>query len=397
MKLLDQLRREIRLRHYSIRTEHTYIDWTRRYVNFHGLRHPAEMGAPEINAFLSHLAVDQNVAASTQNQALNALVFLYKRVLNADVGDLGKVVRAKKPKRLPVVLSVEETASLLGHLEGTRRLMAELLYGTGMRIIEVLRLRVKDVDFGRNMITIRDGKGQKDRTVMLPVEIKGELAAHLERVREVHERDLAEGCGTVHLPFALERKYPNANREWGWKYVFPAGKFSVDPRSGRRQRHHVYESVLQKALKTATREAGICKAVHAHCLRHSFATHLLESGESLRTVQKLLGHEDIRTTAIYTHVLQTGPCAVGSPLGRVRQIQRAGRERADAVVSEANVPPVRDPELVATPDLATQRMGGEDASGTDRRIAPPPSPSRSLRLAVAAAWVFVLGLVKRAA
>jgi len=267
-KLLDQLRRAIRVRNYSIRTEHSYADWVYRYIAFHNKRHPAEMGAAEITAFLSYLATDLNVAASTQNQACCAIVFLYKHVLGKDLPEFGEIVRAKKPKRLPVVLSAEETASVLAGLSGLHRLMGELLYGTGMRIIELIRLRVKDIDFNRRMIIVRDGKGQKDRVAVLPSELVPELKRHLETTRALHDKDLAEGVGTVHLPFALSRKYPNANKEWGWKYVFPAGTHSVDPRSGIRQRHNVFESVLQKALKQATRQSGVVKPVHAHGLRH---------------------------------------------------------------------------------------------------------------------------------
>jgi len=267
-KILDGLRRAVRMRNYSIRTENSYADWVYRFILFHGRRNPEEMGAPEINAFLSYLATDLNVAASTQNQACCAIVFLYKHVLKKELADFGDIVRAKKPKRLPVVLSADETAAVLEQLQGRHRLMGELLYGTGMRIIELIRLRVKDVDFERRMITVRSGKGKKDRVAILPTELVDELQTHLEKVRALHEKDLTEGTGTVHLPNALARKYPNANKEWGWKYVFPARGLSTDPRSGIRQRHHIYESVLQKALKRATQKAGVVKAVHAHSLRH---------------------------------------------------------------------------------------------------------------------------------
>jgi integron integrase len=337
-ELLDQLRRAIRVRNYSIRTEHSYVDWAYRYIRFHGMRHPMEMGAPEINAFLSYLASDLDVAASTQNQACCGIVFLYKHVLKKKLNEFGDVVRAKKPKRLPVVLSAEETASVLSGLSGLHHLMGDLLYGTGMRIIELLRLRVKDIDFDRRMITVRSGKGQKDRIAILPAELVPELKAHLEVGRSVHERDLANGTGTVHLPFALSRKYPNANKEWGWKYVFPASSLSVDPRSGIKQRHHVYESVLQKALKRATRDSGVVKPVHAHTFRHSFATHMLEAGHDIRTVQKLLGHKDIRTTTIYTHVMQDGICGIKSPLTRVRLIQQERQQGAPALTL---TPPVQ--------------------------------------------------------
>jgi integron integrase len=349
-KLIDEVRDAIRVRHYSIRTEHTYVDWVYRYIIFHNKRNPAEMGAAEIGRFLTHLASDLNVAASTQNQALNALVFLYKHVLKIELKSIDDVVRAKKPARLPVVLSAEETADLLAQMQGTRRLMAELLYGTGMRIIELIRLRVKDIEFDRRMILVRDGKGQKDRTVPLPAELVPEIKEHLIKARKLHEQDLADGVGTVHLPFALARKYPNANKEWGWKYVFPSGTLSVDPRSGTKQRHHVFESVLQKALKQATRDAGIVKAVHAHTLRHSFATHLLEAGHDIRTIQELLGHADVRTTMIYTHVMQSGPCGIKSPLTRVRKIQtERGLDRTIPSPALAALPPPISADLLPPP------------------------------------------------
>jgi len=343
------------------------------------------MGAPEINEFLSHLASDRNVAAGTQSQALNAIVFLYKRVLEIDIGELGQVVRAKKPKRLPVVLSVEETAAVLGNLHGTHRLMGDLMYGAGMRIIELLRLRVKDIDFARNIITIRDGKGRKDRAVMLPKELRDELNRHLEAVKGLHDKDLADGHGTVHLPHALERKYPNANREWAWKYVFPSRTRSVDPRSGRRQRHHAYESVMQKALKQATREAGVHKPVHAHCMRHSFATHMLESGQDIRTVQKLLGHKDVRTTMIYTHVLQSGPCGVGSPLSRVREVQRDMKTNRPS--------PTPGPAIAAGPIKRNHQGPGvihypsREEGGVLKRIA--------RKFAVASLWISALSTFRR--
>jgi integron integrase len=317
-KLLDEVRAAIRVRHYSIRTEHTYVGWIYRYIIFNNKRHPSEMGAAEINRFLSHLATHGNVAASTQNQALNALVFLYKHVLKQEIEDIGSMVRAKRPKQLPVVLSLNETALLLSHMTGIQRIMAELMYATGARIIELVRLRVKDIDFERNQITIREGKGEKDRTVPLPSELIDDLKLELEKVKRLHEKDLEEGYGTVHLPYALARKYPNAAREWCWQYVFPSRQRSTDPRSGIVQRHHIYENVLQGAIKQATQKAGIPKMVHAHALRHSFATHLLEAGHDIRTVQELLGHADVRTTQVYTHVTHNGPQAVATPLTRAR-------------------------------------------------------------------------------
>jgi integron integrase len=321
-KLLDQLCRAIRMRHYSIRTEHSYCEWVKRYCHFHNLRHPLEMGAPEINQFLSHLATDRNVAASTQNQACCAIVFLYKHVLQKDPGEFGDVVRAKRPKKLPVVLSLDETARLLSHMTSVQRIMAELMYATGARIIELVRLRVKDIDFERNQITIREGKGEKDRTVPLPSELIDDLKHQLQRVKKRHDQDLEEGFGEVFLPHALARKYPNAAKEWCWQYLFPSSIRSTDPRSGTVRRHHVYASVLRKAIREATRKAEIPKMVHAHALRHSFATHLLEEGHDIRTVQELLGHADVRTTQIYTHVTQNGPQAVTTPLTRARAAMR---------------------------------------------------------------------------
>ncbi len=320
MNLLDQVRRAVRVRHYSIRTEKTYVDWIRRFILFHKKRHPKDMAAKEINEYLSYLATDRNVAASTQGQALSAIVFLYRHVLGRDVGDLGDIVRAKRPVRIPVVLSADEVERILAQVTGTKALMLQLLYGTGMRIIELVRLRVKDIDFDGNSITIRRGKGAKDRQAILPPSLIPELHEHLIKAKALHEKDLAEGFGTVFLPHALDKKYPNANKEWGWQYVFPSSRFSVDPRSGRRQRHHVFESVLQKTIKRATVLAGINKTVHAHTFRHSFATELLLNGQDIRTVQELLGHKNVNTTQIYTHVLKTGPLGVHSPLERIKRL-----------------------------------------------------------------------------
>ncbi len=312
-KLLDRVRDAIRLKHYSIRTEETYVDWIKRYILFHHKRHPQKMGSSEIEAFLTHLAVDRNVAASTQNQALSALLFLYREVLKKDVGPVD-AVRAKKPKRLPTVLTEEEALKVIGFLSGTNRLMAKLLYGSGLRVTECVRLRVKDVDFTRQQILVRDGKGEKDRVTMLPAAVIPSLQEHLLHVRHIHERDVAEGYGNVYLPYALAEKYPNASQEWIWQYVFPAAGRSRDPRTGIVRRHHVGTSGLQKAIREAARKAGMQKRVTPHVFRHSFATHLLESGYDIRTVQELLGHKDVKTTMIYTHVLNRGPLAVRSPL-----------------------------------------------------------------------------------
>ena len=314
-KLLDRIRMAVRTRHYSIRTEEAYVTWARRYILFHGKKHPSAMGAPEVNAFLTHLAVEKSVSASTQSQALSALLFLYEQVLQEDVGWIGDVVRSTRPKRLPVVFTREEVLRVLGVMSGTERLVAELLYGTGLRVIEGVRLRVKDLDFARGEIMVRDGKGRKDRITMLPRSLAEGLAAHLIRVREVHDRDLAAGMGEVFMPEALSRKYPGAVRSWSWQYAFPARRISVDPRSGTHRRHHLDERLVQREFSAALRESGIGKAAGVHSLRHSFATHLLEDGYDIRTIQELLGHADVKTTMIYTHVLnRSGGRGVRSPL-----------------------------------------------------------------------------------
>ncbi|MDP2026251.1 integron integrase [Sulfuriferula sp.] len=313
-KLLDQVRGKIRLKHYSIRTEQAYVDWIKRFVLHFDKRHPRDLGAPEVEQFLTHLAVNRNVAASTQNQAKSALLFLYKEVLNMDLPWLDNVEQAKAPKRLPVVLTRDEVQAMLSRLSGTHWLIASMLYGTGMRIMEALRLRVKDVDFKRREILIRDGKGAKDRVTMLPLSLTAALQSHLSRVRELHAADLQQGYGAVYLPNALARKYPAAEREWAWQYVFPANRLSSDPRSDAVRRHHVLDQSVQRAIKQAVRDADLSKPATPHTLRHSFATHLLESGYDIRTVQELLGHSDVATTMIYTHVLNRGGRGVASPL-----------------------------------------------------------------------------------
>jgi integron integrase len=316
LRLVEQVRNLMRLKHYSLRTERTYWNWIERFIRFHGMRHPASMGEAEVTAFLTSLARDGNVAASTQNQALSALLFLYKAVLKQDFGWLEDVERARKPARLPVVLTRDEVKKIFGNLHGTPRLMAGLLYGSGLRLMECVRLRVKDIDFGYLRITVRDGKGAKDRITMLPVKLAEQLRQHLIKAQVQHEQDLAEGLGAVYLPEALARKYPRAAREWCWQYAFPSSRLSVDPRGndGLQRRHHVDESWLQQAVKKAVRESGIEKPASCHTLRHSFATHLLENGYDIRTVQELLGHKDVSTTMIYTHVLNTPGIGVRSPL-----------------------------------------------------------------------------------
>lgn len=313
-KLLDQVRERIRVKHYSIRTEETYLSWIRRFIYFHGKRHPREMGTREIEAFLTHLATERDVAASTQNQALSAILFLYKEVLEMELPWLEGVTRAKKPQRLPVVMTAEETRKVLVNLEGQWSLIGRLLYGTGMRLMEGLRLRVKDVEFSRREIVVRSGKGDKDRITMLPVSLVSELQAQIAKAKKLHELDKADGYGEVWLPHALARKYPNAAREFGWQYVFPSSNRAVDPHSGVVRRHHLNEKGLQRAVRQAAHEAGVMKPVSPHTLRHSFATHLLERGQDIRTIQELLGHSDVQTTMIYTHVLNRGGRGVLSPL-----------------------------------------------------------------------------------
>jgi integron integrase len=313
-KLLDQVREVLRMKHYSLRTEQAYVNWIKRYIFFHDKRHPAEMGEAEIRTFISDLASKRSVAASTQTVALSALLFLYRDVLKRDQPFIEGIERAKKPERLPVVFTKEEVTEILSRLDGIPYLIAGLLYGSGLRLMDALRLRVKDIDFERNEIVVREGKGAKDRVTMLPGAIKRKLQEHLGRVEVLHKDDLRRGVGEVYLPYALDRKFPNAAKEWKWQYVFPAAKLSVDPRSGRRRRHHLSEDSIHRALKRAISQAGIPKHGSSHTLRHSFATHLLEDGYDIRTVQELLGHKDVRTTMIYTHVLNRGGKGVRSPL-----------------------------------------------------------------------------------
>jgi integron integrase len=335
LKFLDQCREVMRFKRFSRRTEEAYAHWIRRFILFHRdhphltaalsppsegaerekrWRHPKDMGAVEVKAFLTDLAVRQQVAASTQNQALNALVFMYGKVLGRELGELGQIERAQRPERMPVVLSREEVRAVLGKLEGTQQLIGRFLYGTGLRLLEGLRLRVKDVDFARGQILVRSGKGDKDRVTMLPESLREPLQAHLHRVRGLHEKDLAAGFGEVWLPGALRVKWPKAGREWAWQWVFPSAELSVDPETKVRRRHHVTDAAVQHAIKRATGAAGLMKRVTPHVLRHSFATHLLESGTDIRTVQDLLGHKDVSTTQIYTHVMQRPGVGVKSPL-----------------------------------------------------------------------------------
>jgi integron integrase len=313
-KLLDHVRDVLRVNHYSVRTEEAYVGWIRRFILYHNKKHPLEMGALEVELYLTHLAVGEKVSTNTQKQALNALVFLYHRVLQKPLGQFRDISRPKKPQRRPLVLSKNEVERILRVMVGTHQLIATLLFGTGMRLLECLRVRVKDVDLALNQIVVRDGKGWKDRVTMLPQRIKPDLEKHLARVREIHTRDVTSGNGRVYLPDALERKFPNANREWAWQYVFPATNVSTDTRTGQRRRHHLHENTVQKALHKAVRLAGIAKPATCHTLRHSFATELLSAGYDIRTVQELLGHKDVSTTMIYTHVLNRPGIGVKSPL-----------------------------------------------------------------------------------
>jgi integron integrase len=331
-RLLDQVRVTIRRKYYSRRTEEAYLHWIRRFIYFTGKRHPATLGKVEVTAFLSDLAVNRRVAAATQNQALSAVLFMYKEVLGQELGWLDGIQRASRPPRLPTVLTHDEVARMLSAMIGTRWLLASLLYGSGLRVIECLRLRVKDIDLSYRQVLVRDGKGEKDRVTVLPAALIEPLRSHLGRVRLLHSTDLAEGYGEVHLPYALSRKYPRAGKEWCWQYMFPSKNRSADPDDGVIRRHHLDESVPQRAVKQAARVAGIAKPVNCHTLRHSFATHLLEHGYDIRTVQELLGHSDVSTTMIYTHVLNKGGRGVLSPLDSgAPQNQKAGIRRENGL------------------------------------------------------------------
>lgn len=313
-KLLDQVSDAIRIKHYSFRTEKTYVEWIKRFILFHNKRHPKEMGADEIQAFIAHLATERTVSASTQNQALSAVMFLYRHVLKKDVDIPSDSFRAQKSKTLPVVLTQQEALAVIKNMTGVAQLMTKILYGSGIRLAECLRLRVKDIDFGNRQIMVRDGKGEDDRATILPDSVIPPLEAHLKTVQAIHQKDLKDGFGETSLPYALSKKYPSAAKEWMWQYVFPASVRSVDPVSKRTKRHHLDPSVLQKAIRQSALSIGLTKPVTPHTFRHAFATHLLQSGYDIRTIQELLGHKDVKTTMIYTHVLQRGGLAVKSPL-----------------------------------------------------------------------------------
>lgn len=322
-RLLDQLRDAIRTRNYSIRTEQAYVSWAKKFIRFHGMRHPEELGEAEIVAYLTHLAVNREVSANTQNQALNALAFLYKHIIGRPLGDISKAVRAKKPQKLPTVLTRGEVRSVLNELRGIHKLAGALLYGSGLRLMEVLRLRIKDMDFEYQSLHIHDAKGAKDRIVTFPESLHHAFRIHLQQVKLTHSSDLQRGYGNVYLPPALARKYKNAARSWPWQWVFPSDSLSADPRTGELHRHHLYQTTFQKAIKRAVSNAGITKPASSHTLRHSFATHALENGLDIRTVQQQLGHASLETTEIYTHVLKRGGHAVRSPL---EDIFPSGRE-----------------------------------------------------------------------
>ena len=313
-RLLDKVHAVLRIHHYSLRTEHSYVQWIKRFILFHKKRHPKEMGKLEVEAFLSYLATDKNVAASTQNQALSAILFLYKKVLNIEIDWVDNVVRAKRPKYLPVVLSPNEVKTMIRAMDGTYQLMAKILYGSGLRLMELLRLRVQDVNFDYEQIVVRSGKGNKDRVTVLPANVMSDIKEQLKLTRLLHNKDLQEGYGEVYLPFALERKYPNAAKEWIWQYIFPSSKRSMDPETNVIRRHHIYHQNFTRAIKKAAYDIGINKRVTSHTFRHCFATHMLENGYDIRTVQELLGHKDVKTTQIYTHVMKKGASGVKSPL-----------------------------------------------------------------------------------
>lgn len=314
VKLLDKVRHRIRLKGYSIRTEKTYVEWIRRFIVFHNKRHPKEMGRIEIESFLTHLVMQHNVAPATQNQAFNAILFLYVQVLEMDMPDNIQSMRSKKPVRVPTVMTKDEVACVISLMSDVHQLMAKIMYGCGLRVLECLRLRVKDLDFALNQIIVRDGKGKVDRITVFPDGIKGDVKTHLHHVKLVHQQDLENGYGQVYMPYALSKKYPNADKQWGWQYVFPSKTLSNDPRSTIKRRHHLHESSVRKAIHQSVKLSGIIKPVSCHTLRHSFATHLLMDGYDIRTVQELLGHKDVSTTMVYTHVLNRGGRGVVSPL-----------------------------------------------------------------------------------
>lgn len=364
IKLMDQVRNALRVKHYSYRTERGYVRWITSFIRFHKMRHPREMGKGEVAAYLTHLAVNLNISPSTQNQALNAIVFLYSKVLGRELGDFTKFIRAKKRTFIPTVLSEAEVAAVIGAMKGTPKLMAAMLYGTGMRLAELLKLRVKDIDFERNQIIVRDGKGDKDRAVMLPKRLRDALIKQLSRVKELHDKDLSEGFGTVEMPYALARKYPNAEKEFGWKFVFPSIHRSIDPRSGIERRHHLYSTVLQTHVRKAALAAGISKRVTCHAFRHSFATHLLQRGSDIRTVQTLLGHSDVKTTMIYTHVLERGPTGTESPV--------------DALVDRLQL--VGKPKIVALPSAGSSHISNSfEEPKVELKVITAPSPTNSWR------------------
>ena len=341
-RLLDRVRLAIRARHYSLRTEEAYVAWIRRFILFHGKRHPVQMGEPEINAFLTDLAVRQRVSASTQSQALAAILFLYRHVLAKPLSALTEIVRAKRQRRLPTVLTRAEVRAVIGRLGGPERLVAVLLYGSGLRLLECLRLRVKDIEFGSNRIVVRDAKGQRDRVAPLPLVVRSALPTWLARVKRTHDKDLAAGFGDVFLPDALVRKFPGSEKEWGWQWVFPAEHCSRDPRSGAERRHHMHESVVQRAVRQAVVDIGISRRASCHTFRHSFATHLIEDGYDVRTIQELLGHKDVRTTMIYTHVLNR-TLGVRSPADVLWRPGLAGLQDSRRRALQSNTPAVAIP------------------------------------------------------
>lgn len=358
-RLLDRVRAACRLRHYSPRTEEAYLHWIVRYIKFHNLRHPSAMAAAEINQFLTHLAVEGHVSASTQNQAFSALLFLYQKVLEIDPGRIGGVVRAQRPKRLPVVLSPEEVQRVLAQLEGVYRLIALLQYGAGLRLLECLQLRIKDLDGGNNVIVVRHGKGGKDRRTMFPEAVKPDLREHVRRVRTQHQRDLTRGFGAVPLPDAFERKSPNACRDFCWQFVFPASGLCTDPKTNQRVRWHLHESAVARAFRDAVQRSGIGKRATTHSLRHSFATHLLAAGYDIRTVQELLGHTNVETTMIYTHVLDNGRCPVRSPLDQLATGKLGGIGGNPLPSIPAPPLPSATPQALLPPRVGDRYVTGE--------------------------------------